>query len=123
MPHHDRHRCDVLLVTLSVRSAHGIGDVHADEPEVPFPSGALAVFDPQVTHWLVPSCTEMADTDGRIELPLWIGLQWVIPRDGAATHVRRLVNGLGGTWARALDPRHADWASGSGSEDGDGSDS
>ena len=108
-PHHDRHLGDVLLVTLSVRSAHGIGDALAAEPEVEFPAGAIAVFDPQTVHWLVPTCTEVADSNGRIELPLWIGLQWVVPRKAIRERVRELIRSLGGTWAPTLDPRHADW--------------
>ncbi len=110
-PHRDDHLADRWLVTLSVRSAHGIGDALTDEPETPFPRGTLAVIDPSTVHWLVPSCTEMADDAGRITLPLWVGLQWEIDKnEHAPARVHELLDGLGGAWTRKLDPRYVGWA-------------
>ena len=110
-PHRDDHLAGSWLVTLSVRSAHGIGDALTDEPETPFPPGTLAMIDPSTVHWLVPSCTEMADDAGRIELPLWVGLRWEIGKDEhAPARVRQLLDGLGGVWTRELDPRYVGWA-------------
>ena len=110
-PHRDENLADRWLVTLSVQSSHGIGDALTAEPEIAFPRGALAVIDPSVVHWLVPSCTEMADDAGRIELPLWVGLQWEIPKDGRAPgRVRELVARLDGTPVTNIDHRYADWA-------------
>lgn len=108
-PHHDRHLGPILLVTLAVQSEHGIGDALAREPEAPYARGTLAVFDPATVHWLVPSQTELADDAGRIRLPLWVGLQWEMPRDEAPARVRTLVERLGGTWASTMDRRYAHW--------------
>ena len=108
-PHHDRHLGERFLVTLSVQSAHEIGDALAAEPAVSFPRGALAVIDPKTVHWLVLWETPMPDEAGRITLPLWVGLQWEIPCVEAATCVPALVDALGGRWAPELDERYAKW--------------
>ena len=109
-PHRDDNLADRWLVTLSVQSSHGIGDALTAEPETPFPPGALALIDPSTAHWLVPSCTEMADDAGRITLPLWVGLQWEIDKDEhAPVRVRELVTRLGGTSSMSIDRRYGDW--------------
>ena len=96
VPHHDRRLGERFLVTLSVRSAHEIGDARSGAPDLPFPRGALAVIDPNVMHWLVPWETPMPDAAGRIALPLWVGLQREIPCAEASTRVPALVDALGG---------------------------
>ena len=109
-PHHDRHLGERFLVTLSVQSAHEIGDALASAPDLPFPRGALAVIDPKTVHWLVPWETPMPDEVRRIVLPLWVGLQWEIPYIDAATRVPALVDALDGHWKAELDKRYAEWA-------------
>ena len=112
VPHHDRHLGERVLVTLSVQSAREIGDALASAPDLPFPRGALAVFDPKTVHWLVPWETPIPDGAGRIALPLWVGLQWEIPGADAPERVPALVDALGGKWKPELDERYAMWRRG-----------
>ena len=93
-----------VFLTVSVLSNHMAGDALSEHPQSPVPPGLLFVVDPLITHWLVDK-----DSWERKAARSWVGLQWEVERDQAASKARDLVRQFNGRWLPLNDTRYKGW--------------
>ena len=105
-PHLDTHLKEHLLLTLSIVSAHQVGDALSPEPMMDALAGCLFVVDPMTRHWLGP-----AIPDRSLPNQPWVGIQWHVDHSSTSRRAREIVTRYDSTWLDCSDDRYSGWAS------------